>query len=37
MAANLRNLFQRAPLTESDVRTMRGVIRALAKGPRKRG
>jgi tRNA/rRNA methyltransferase len=37
MAANLRNLFHRAPLTESDVRTLRGVIRALAEGPRKRG
>ena len=37
MVANLRNLFHRTPLTESDVRTMRGVIRALAEGPRKRG
>jgi tRNA/rRNA methyltransferase len=37
MVANLRNLFHRAPLTESDVRTLRGVIRALAEGPRRRG
>lgn len=37
MVANVRNLFNRAPLTESDVRTMRGIIRALAEGPRRRG
>lgn len=36
MAANLRNLFRRAPLTDQDVRTLRGVIRALAEGPRRR-
>ncbi|MGB0854123.1 MAG: RNA methyltransferase [Pikeienuella sp.] len=30
MLANLANLFQRAPLTSQDVRTMRGVIRALS-------
>ena len=37
MVANLRNLFRRAPLTDQDVRTLRGVIRALAEGPRRRG
>jgi len=37
MVANLRNLFRRAPLTDSDVRTLRGVIRALVEGPRRRG
>ncbi len=37
MTANLRNLFRRAPLTDQDVRTLRGVIRALAEGPRRRG
>ncbi len=36
MVANLRNLFHRAPLTEQDVRTLRGVIRALQEGPRER-
>jgi tRNA/rRNA methyltransferase len=36
MVANLRNLFRRAPLTDQDVRTLRGVIRALAEGPRRR-
>lgn len=30
MMTNLTNLFQRAPLTDQDVRTMRGVIRALS-------
>lgn len=30
MLVNLRNLFHRAPLTSQDVRTLRGVIRALA-------
>ena len=30
MRANLENLFRRAPLTETDVRTLHGVIRALA-------
>ena len=34
MLANLRNLFHRAPLTDQDVRTMRGVIRALSEGRR---
>ncbi len=37
MVANLRNLFRRAPLTDQDVRTLRGVIRALAEGPKRRG
>ena len=37
MVVNLRNLFRRAPLTDQDVRTLRGVIRALAEGPRRRG
>ncbi len=36
MQANLRNIFRRAPLTDQDVRTMRGVIRALS-NKRKRG
>lgn len=35
MIANLRSLFHRAPLTAQDVRTLRGVIRALASKPRK--
>mgnify|MGYP000005827469 CR=1 FL=1 len=30
MMTNLTNLFQRAPLTDQDVRTLRGVIRALS-------
>lgn len=37
METNLRNLFHRAPLTDPDVRTLWGVIRALAEGPRRRG
>jgi len=36
MVANLRNLFRRAPLTDQDVRTLWGVIRALAEGPKRR-
>lgn len=36
MQANLRNIFRRAPLTDQDVRTLRGVIRALSV-KRKRG
>jgi len=36
MVANLRNLFHRAPLTDQDVRTLWGVIRALAEGQRRR-
>jgi len=35
MVANLRNLFRRAPLTDQDVRTLWGVIRALAEGPKR--
>lgn len=34
MARNLRNLFGRARLTEQEVRTLRGVISALRRGPR---
>jgi tRNA/rRNA methyltransferase len=30
MEASLDNLFRRAPLTETDVRTLHGVVRALA-------
>lgn len=30
MAANLENLFRRTPLTDADVRTLHGVVRALA-------
>jgi tRNA/rRNA methyltransferase len=30
MLGNLENLFRRCPLTDQDVRTLRGVIRALA-------
>ena len=30
MLANLDNLFRRAPLTDADVRTLHGVVRALA-------
>ncbi|MEM0945267.1 MAG: RNA methyltransferase [Pseudomonadota bacterium] len=37
MVANLENLLRRAPLTDQDVRTLRGVVRALAEGPRRRG
>jgi tRNA/rRNA methyltransferase len=36
MVANLQNLFRRAPLTDQDVRTLRGVVRALAEGPKRR-
>ncbi|MGF1500363.1 MAG: RNA methyltransferase [Paracoccaceae bacterium] len=32
MLANLENLFRRTPLTDQDVRTLRGVIRTLAEG-----
>ncbi len=35
MLETLENLFRRAPLTDQDVRTLRGVIRALAEGPRR--
>ena len=36
MLANLHNLFRRAPLTDQDVRTLWGVVRALAGGPKRR-
>ena len=32
MKAHLDNIFRRAPLTEQDVRTLRGAVRALAEG-----
>ena len=32
MTASLDNLFRRAPLTDADVRTLHGVLRALAAG-----
>ena len=34
MVRNLRTLFQRANLTEQEVRTLHGVVSALVKGPR---
>lgn len=34
MRRNLRNIFQRVPLTEQDVRTLRGAIVRLVEGPR---
>ncbi|HET7409719.1 MAG TPA: RNA methyltransferase [Paracoccaceae bacterium] len=36
MVANLHNLFRRAPLTDQEVRTLWGVVRALAGGPKRR-
>lgn len=33
MIANLDNLFRRAPLTDADVRTLHGILRALARRP----
>lgn len=36
MTRNIRNMFQRAGLSEQDVRTMRGIIKALAEGSPKR-
>lgn len=36
MVANLHNLVRRAPLTDQDVRTLWGVVRALAEGPKRR-
>lgn len=36
MLANLHNLFRRAPLTDQDVRTLWGVVRTLAEGPKRR-
>ncbi len=37
MARNLRNMFQRAGLTEQEVRTLRGVVSGLARMGRSRG
>lgn len=37
MRDHLDNLFRRAPLTEQDVRTLRGAVRALHEGPRRQG
>jgi len=36
MRLNIRNLFSRAPLTDQDVRTLHGIIRTLAEGPKRR-
>lgn len=36
MVANLENLFRRAPLTDQDVRTLWGVVRALAERSKRR-
>ncbi len=36
MSRNLRNIFRRIELTEADIRTLRGVVVALAKGRRRR-
>ncbi|WP_424931798.1 RNA methyltransferase [Amaricoccus macauensis] len=35
MIANLDNLFRRAPLTDADVRTLHGIVRALSEGSRR--
>lgn len=37
MVGTLENLFRRAPLTDADVRTLWGVMRALAEGPKRGG
>lgn len=37
MVGTLENLFRRAPLTEADVRTLWGVVRALSEGPKRGG
>jgi tRNA/rRNA methyltransferase len=37
MVRNLRNMFQRAGLTEQEVRTLRGVVSGLARLGRSRG
>ncbi|MCG8508622.1 MAG: RNA methyltransferase [Rhodospirillales bacterium] len=37
MVRNLRNMFQRAELTEQEVRTLRGVIVGLVQGKKRRG
>ncbi|MGR3783027.1 MAG: hypothetical protein ACU0DT_17405 [Albimonas sp.] len=36
MRLNIRNLFSRAPLTDQDVRTLHGIIRTLAEGPKRK-
>ena len=36
MVRNLRNVLHRANMTEGEVRGFRGVIDALARGPRRR-
>ena len=36
MARNMRDIFLRRALTEQDVRTLRGALRALAEGRRLR-
>ncbi len=36
MLAHLQNLFRRAPLTDAEIRTLRGVVRSLAEGPKRR-
>ena len=36
MARNMRDIFHRLEMTEQDVRTLRGAIRALAEGRRLR-
>ena len=36
MVRNIRNIFQRAHMTEQEVRTLRGVIKGLSKMPRKK-
>ena len=35
MIANLENLFRRMPLTDQDLRTLWGVVRALTEGPKR--
>ncbi len=35
LSLGLEGIFRRAPLSEQDVRTLRGVIRALAEGPKR--
>ncbi|SDZ75513.1 TrmH family RNA methyltransferase [Rubrimonas cliftonensis] len=35
MRRHIDNIFRRAPLTEQDVRTLRGAVRALDEGPRR--
>jgi tRNA/rRNA methyltransferase len=35
MVQNIRNVFQRADMTEQEVRTFRGIIKSLTKFPKK--